>query len=445
MTSTDPAPPSLRVRTVEIDDPGALPALLPGDGGFAWVRHGEGVVGWGEAVRHKPTGIADAEEWWAELAGSVVVEAELADPPAGAGLLAFGSFVFDPDSAGRSTLVVPAVVVGRRAGRAWLTRIGTAFGEPPSLEPAAAPRPPSDLTYAGGALSVERWQQAVSEAVARIGAGRLDKVVLARDLMATSSTDLDLRWVLGRLSERYPSCWSYLVDGLVGATPEMLVRVEAGRVASRVLAGTVRRSVAPSPATQGRADGRLGAALAGSSKDLEEHGYAVASVAGSLRPFCSALEVPEEPYVLELPNVLHLATDITGLVRPGSSSLSLAAALHPSAAVCGTPTAAARTLIAELEHLDRERYAGPVGWIDARGDGEWGIALRCGQLDETDPRRIRIFAGCGIVAGSDPEAELAESVAKLMPMREALALDGQTLGGQTLDGQTLDGPSAVGD
>lgn len=428
MTLTDPAPPPLRVRTVEIDDPGPLPVLLPGgplpgEGVFAWVRHGEGVVGWGEAVRHKPTGIADAEEWWSGLAASVVVEAELADPLAGAGLLAFGSFVFDPDSAGRSTLVVPSVVVGRRAGRAWLTLIGTAVADPPALQPSAPPRPPTELTYADGALSPERWQQAVGEAVLRISSGRLDKVVLARDLVATSSTDLDLRWVLGRLTERYPSCWSYLVDGLVGATPEMLVRSEGGQVTSRVLAGTVRRPVAPSSAIQGTADVRLGAALAGSSKDLEEHGYAVASVAEALSPFCSALHVPDEPYVLELPNVLHLATDITGTVRAGSSSLSLAAALHPSAAVCGTPTAAARSLIAELEHLDRERYAGPVGWVDAHGDGEWGIALRCGQVDEADPRRIRIFAGCGIVAGSDPEAELAESVAKLVPMRDALSND----------------------
>jgi menaquinone-specific isochorismate synthase len=430
VTSTDPAPPPLRVRSVEIEDPGPLPELVPGDGGFAWVRHGEGVVGWGEAARHKPTGVVDAAEWWAGLAASVVVDDELVDPPAGAGLLAFGSFVFDPDSAGRSALVVPSVVVGRRAGRAWLTQIGTRFGDLEPLQPSEPPRPPTDLTYADGALSPERWQQGVSEAVARISAGRLDKVVLARDLVATSTSDLDLRWALGRLVQRYPSCWSYLVDGLVGATPEMLVRSDGGRVTSRVLAGTVRRPVAPSAVIQGRADGRLGAALAGSSKDLEEHGYAVASVADALRPFCTTLEVPDEPYVLELPNVLHLATDVTGRLRPGASSLTLAAALHPSAAVCGTPTADARSLIAELEHLDRERYAGPVGWIDARGDGEWGIALRCGLVDEADPRRIRIFAGCGIVAGSDPEAELAESVAKLVPMREALSLEPQRADGR---------------
>jgi menaquinone-specific isochorismate synthase len=181
-----------------------------------------------------------------------------------------------------------------------------------------------------------------------------------------------------------------------------------------VLAGTIRRS------GDSRRDLALATALARSSKDLEEHEYAVASVAEALAPYCSGMHVPDAPYVLELPNVLHLATDVTGVADHGRSALRLAAALHPTAAVCGTPTAAARTMIAELEHMDRERYAGPVGWIDARGDGEWGIALRCGQLDETDRRQMRLFAGCGIVAGSDPSAELAEAGAKLVPMRDAL-------------------------
>ncbi len=146
----------------------------------------------------------------------------------------------------------------------------------------------------------------------------------------------------------------------------------------------------------------------------------MASVAEALAPFCSGMHVPDAPYVLELPNVLHLATDIAAVADHGTSALRLAAALHPSAAVCGTPTEQARAMIAELERMDRGRYAGPVGWIDAHGDGEWGIALRCGQLDETDPRQIRLFAGCGIVAGSDPAAELAEAAAKLVPMRDAL-------------------------
>ena len=411
----DPAPPPLRVRTVEIADPGPLPTLLPTDGALAWVRRGEGMVGWGEVVRHKPSNVADAEEWWAELTRSVVVEAELADAPAGAGLVAFGSFVFDEDSAGRSTLVVPEVVVGRRNGRAWVTQIGTDLAPAAAVAATTPPLPPTGLDYREGSLSPVQWQQAVVEAVCRISEGRLDKVVLARDVVVTAAQEIDPRWLVGRLAERYPACWTYLVDGLVGASPEMLVRREGGLVSSRVLAGTIWRS------GEDQTPVGLAAGLAGSRKDLEEHGYAVASVARALAPFCSGLHVPEAPYVLELPNVLHLATDVVAVGRPGVSSLALAAALHPSAAVCGTPTADARQLIAELEQMDRGRYAGPVGWVDAAGDGEWAIALRCGQLDETDGRRIRLYAGCGIVAGSDAEAELAESVAKLLPMREALA------------------------
>jgi len=238
--------------------------------------------------------------------------------------------------------------------------------------------------------------------------------VLARDLLAFVADDIDPRWLATRLAASYTRCWTYVIDGLIGATPEMLVRLEARLATSRVLAGTIRRT------GDEIGDLALAAALAKSSKDLDEHEYAVLSVARALAPYCSGMNVPDAPYVLELPNVLHLATDVTAVADRGASSLTLAAALHPSAAVCGTPTDAAKVTIAELEHLDRERYAGPVGWIDASGDGEWAIALRCGQISETDPRQIRLFAGCGIVAGSDPAAELAEAGAKLVPMRDAL-------------------------
>ena len=416
MTSgQDLTAPRLCVRTVPIADPGPLVAQLPADDAYAWVRGGDGMVGWGEVVRHKAVSIADAQEWWSGLRTAVVSECELDDPPAGAGLLAFGSFLFDPaNSAAQSSLVVPETIVGRRDGRAWMTRIGTSFAADFSLSPPPPPRPPQEVSYADGGLSGPEWEAVVGEAVRRISAGDLDKVVLARDLLAFSTEDIDPRWLAARLADAYAGCWTYLVDGLVGSTPEMLVRRVGGLVTSRVLAGTIRRG------SDEAHDALLATGLAHSPKDLEEHEYAVDSVARALAPFCSSVDVPPEPYVLELPNVLHLATDITGTAASDASALALAAALHPSAAVCGTPTDEARAVIAELEHLDRERYAGPVGWIDANGDGEWAIALRCGQLSETDPRQIRLFAGCGIVAGSDPAAELAECNAKLVPMRDAL-------------------------
>lgn len=270
------------------------------------------------------------------------------------------------------------------------------------------------MTFADGAQSCAQWAGSVAQAVDLITAGQIDKVVLARDLHVTASEAIDARWVLQRLSEGYENTWVFAVDGLIGASPEMLVRVEKGLVTSRVLAGTIRRS------GDDEHDLALAGSLARSSKDLEEHEYAVRSVADALRPHCSSMNVPESPFVLHLPNVMHLATDVTGVLSDSTTSLALAESLHPSAAVCGTPTAAADEVITSLELMDRARYAGPVGWIDATGDGEWAIALRCGSVDPFEPSRMRLFAGCGIVAGSDPDAEVAESDAKLVPMRDAL-------------------------
>jgi len=270
------------------------------------------------------------------------------------------------------------------------------------------------VSFADGALDGERWMSVVADAVARINAGDLEKVVLARDLIATTDAPVDVRWPLRRLTESYPMCWTFHVDGMFGATPEMLLRRERGLVTSRVLAGTIRRTGDDSR------DLALAATLARSSKDLEEHEYAVRSVADALDPHCSSMNVPEAPFVLHLPNVMHLASDVAGVVHDAAtvSSLQLAEALHPSAAVGGTPTPVATALISEIEGMDRGRYAGPVGWMDASGDGEWGIALRSASVEGST---VRLFAGCGIVADSDPEAELAESQAKFVPVRDALS------------------------
>jgi menaquinone-specific isochorismate synthase len=341
-----------------------------------------------------------------------VVRDEVTEP--GTGLVCFGSFAF-ADEPGDSVLVVPEVVVGRRGDRTWVTTVSTAsISAPPHLRSYDDAPAPQDVTFADGALSGTAWESVVAEAVRRINAGALEKVVLARDLVATASADVDVRWPLRRLAEDYPMCWTFHVDGLVGATPEMLVRRERGLVTSRVLAGTIRRT------GDDERDLALAATLARSSKDLEEHEYAVRSVADALAPHCTSMNVPEAPFVLHLPNVMHLATDVAGVALDAddrSSSLTLAEALHPSAAVGGTPTAEATALITEIEGMDRGRYAGPVGWMDASGDGEWGIALRSAEVDGP---RVRLFAGCGIVADSDPESELAEAQAKFVPMRDAV-------------------------
>lgn len=400
----------LQVRTSALEDPGSLLDLLPPEGALAWTQAGSGLVGWGEAARWEGAGadrFTQAQTWWSGFVAGCAVDDEIEVP--GSGLVAFGSFAFE--SSVTSVLVVPSVVVGHRDGRWWLTTIG-AVDTP--LRPVAAVAPPGGVTFADGSRSSAEWAGVVAEAVRRIEAGDVDKVVLARDVEARCTTPLDPRWPLQRLSEGYPECWVFAVDGLIGATPEMLVRLRDGVATSRVLAGTLRRT---GDATK---DERRSESLARSVKDIEEHGYGVRSVAEALALHCTSVEVPDDPFVLELPNVMHLASDVRGTVVDGATSLELIASIHPSAAVCGTPTSVAGDVIREIEGLDRGRYAGPVGWIDASGDGEWGIALRCGELDPRDPHRIRLFAGCGIVAGSEPERELAESNAKLVPMRDAL-------------------------
>jgi menaquinone-specific isochorismate synthase len=407
---------------VEVEDPGNLLALLPADSPseelVAWVRRGDGLVGWGEAACVRTTGpdrFADAQSWWRDVAATAVVRDPLQLP--GSGLVAFGSFAF-ADSPGHSVLRVPRVVVGRRDGRAWVTRVGvSSISRTLGVLPSAEPPAPKGVHFTDGALDGPQWESAVAEAVRRIGRGDLEKVVLARDLVARASAPLDVRWPLRQLARDYATCWTFAVDRLFGATPEMLVRRERGLVTSRVLAGTIRRT------GDDAHDLQLAARLARSSKDLEEHEYAVRSVADALAPHCTSMNVPEAPFVLHLPNVMHLATDVAGVVDPeddpGTTSLELAAALHPSAAVGGTPTADATALITELEGMDRGRYAGPVGWLDASGDGEWGIALRSGLLSEAGDS-VRLFAGCGIVADSDPADELAEAQAKFLPVRNAL-------------------------
>jgi menaquinone-specific isochorismate synthase len=268
-----------------------------------------------------------------------------------------------------------------------------------------------------GSLTAPEWERAVGAAVTRIRAGGLRKVVLARDLHASTAVGVDERLLLGRLAARYPDCYTFACAGLVGATPELLIKRQDRQISSLVLAGTMPRS--PDP---GR-DAALGAALLASAKETEEHGYAAAGVRDALGPLCDELTVASRPSLLRLANVQHLATAVTGRLaaqrHPGGipSALALVDAVHPTAAVCGTPAEAAMELIRELEGMDRGRYAGPVGWVDTSGNGEWCIALRCAEIDG---HQARLFAGCGIVAGSDPATELAETQAKFRPMQFAL-------------------------
>jgi len=410
------APLVVRTVPLELPDDASLLDMLPEDHPVTWLRQGDGLVGCGVAAQLRTTGpdrFKDADAWWAEVTSRAIVRSDVDDP--GTGLVAFGTFAF-ADEPGESTLVVPEVILGRRGGTAWLTTVSKLGGLDQldrRLELATTPPAPVDVSFTDGALNGEQWMGVVGDAVRRINDGDLEKVVLARDLIATAAEPIDVRWPLRRLAEDYPTCWTFHVDGIFGATPELLVRRERGLVTSRVLAGTIRRTGDDSR------DLSLAARLARSSKDLEEHEYAVRSVAEALEPHCSSMNVPEAPFVLHLPNVMHLATDVAGVVHDAATvtSLELAAALHPSAAVGGTPTPLATELISQIEGMERGRYAGPVGWMDANGDGEWGIALRSATIEGNT---VRLFAGCGIVADSDPEAELAETQGKFVPVRDSL-------------------------
>ena len=377
----------------------------------SWVRGGDGIVGIGVHKRHVVTGpdrFIQAQKWWRDFINELDIRNNLHGT--GTGPILFSSFSFDPTE--ESQLIIPKVVIGQRNGKSWITWIGNT--PQPQLRRASEERSPLNLTWSGSNGDV--WQDRVARAIEKIKGGKLEKVVLARFTTASSDSIIESRSLLKYLSNEYPSTWIYSNAGLVGATPELLVRLSKSLITSRILAGTIRKT------GDDQRDLALAGSLARSSKDLEEHEYAVRSVADALAPFCSSMNVPESPFVLHLSNVMHLATDVTGVLSDNSSPadiFELAARLHPSAAVCGTPTEVAKRTIDEIEGISRGRYAGPVGWIDAKGDGELGIALRCGQIS-SDKKSIRIFAGCGIVAGSDPEREYAESQAKLLPMRSAL-------------------------
>lgn len=406
---------ALSVETTPLDDVRQLIPFLDSRRPLVWLRKGEGIAGIGEALRLEfsgPDRIREASAAWRETVSAATVSDDVHTP--GTGLVAFGTFAFADDSAATSTLIVPEVVLGRRAGRSWITRIRRT--DDLDAATTALPRPTAfgdeyRLTLLPGSLGKDGYRSAVASAVERIREHDLSKVVLARELTAHLPAESDVRRALVELALGYPDCWTFAVDGLVGSSPETLVRVHHGTVTARVLAGTISRG------RDAASDNDAAIALAASTKDQDEHRFAVASVLDALRPHSADLAASDLPFTLKLPNLWHLATDIAGTLSDGASSLDLADALHPTAAVAGTPTRDAVALIRELEPFDRGRYAGPVGWVGGDGDGEWAIALRCAQLAEGGD--LTAFAGAGIVADSDPERELAETVMKFRPIVEA--------------------------
>lgn len=418
MTSTPSPAVQLRAVTTVVEVDGPLLRFADPAHPLAALRRGDGIVGIGEAWRGEFRGASrftDAALAWRAIASA----AEVADPVhrAGSGLVAFGSFAFAEHSASSSLLVVPATIVGRRDGVAWVTQVSVVGGGSASESDGVLPhaseigeRPRA--TLAAATLSRDDFVATVGRAVERIRAGDVEKVVIARDATASIPADADRRAIVTELAEAYPDTLAFAVDGLIGASPETLVSVHAREASARVLAGSTARGA------DAAEDAAAATRLATSQKDLDEHEFAVQSVLRALRPHVTAVTASEAPFTLKLPNLWHLATDVELELAEDSSGLDLVAALHPTAAVAGSPTDAALALIAELEPFDRGRYAGPVGWIDQDGDGEWVIALRCARID--DDGMLVAHAGAGIVIDSDPVAELAETRMKFRPIADAL-------------------------
>lgn len=396
------------VESYEADPGFDLSASMGRRDGFLWSREGDGIAAWGE---HARIPVLTGDHRFEGLSSALGDVFSGLDVPSGAPgePIAYGSFTFDPESGG-SVLVVPDVVIARRAGRASVTIIGDA--PQPELRAAQdAAGHDFKIRYAGSTLDEVSWLEAVALAVKEIKAGEIEKVVLARDVKVWSKEELDLGVLLARLARSFPGCYTFACDGLVGATPELLISRFGSEVRSLVLAGTAPRS------KDAETDAALGDALARSAKDQSEHAPATASVIETLSPLTTSITASEDPFVLKLRNLQHLATEVEGTLTRPVHVLDLVAALHPTAAVCGAPSDAAMAAIRRLEGMDRARYAGPVGWTNAAGEGEWGIALRCAEFSAS---RGRLFAGGGIVLGSEPEAELEETRVKLRAVQSAL-------------------------
>ncbi len=449
MTDLQPLPDRLAARTVELDPASPVDLLgVAGDAGVLFEQDGAGLAGRGVALRiDLPAGLAGAGAVVAAALGAIAWErpvrrdgagrgdragagAGRADShgglaanggvdgvggalPAGVGPVAAGAFPFRPGAP--ASLVVPALTVRRTAdGRQWLTTVGEGVAPRPPLEPAPS-RSPSDLPdefVLRSPRSHDDWRATVAEAIDAIGQGEFDKVVLAREVVVEANRPIVVADVVDRLRALYPSCTTFSTGGFVGATPELLASRRGREVRSHPLAGTYPRSGDP------HADDELAAALLASAKDRWEHQLLVDSVAREMGRVCERLDVAGTPSILPLRNVLHLGTDIRGtLADPSTTVLDLVARLHPTPAVGGTPAGAALAWLDAHEGLDRSRYAGPVGWVDAAGDGEFGIGIRSAEIAG---RRARLFAGVGVVEGSDPQSELAETQLKLQALLSAL-------------------------
>jgi menaquinone-specific isochorismate synthase len=388
----------MRAVTRPLDREVDLNGFARGDG-FLFVRDGVGLAGRGAAARVPVAEVASV------LAG---IETDDAVGRPGCGPIALGILPFRPSEA--TELVIPAVTIGKGPdGDRWITTID---GVDADLEPPLTPTARAGAFTVVPGVAVDTYLAAVAAGREAVRAGRLTKVVIARDVIVEADRPLDVHAILLRLRASFGSSYRYSVDGFVGASPELLVARHGDVVRSHPLAGTAPRTGDPTT------DAVTAAALIASTKDQVEHRVVIDVVHETLLPWCSYVDWEAEPSIVTVANVQHLGTLIEGrLSSPPPNVLDLVEALSPTPALGGHPRAEALELIATVEGMERGRYGGAVGWVDAAGNGTWAVAIRCAEISGA---RARLFAGGGIVADSDPHAELAETQAKLQAMLSAI-------------------------
>ena len=377
---------------------------VAGGDGHLFVRNAVGVAGRGVATR---VPIDDAAAFLASLPHDSTVDA--------AGPVALGSLGFHPGTA--STLTVPEIVVRKSAdGETSVTTCGDVDDD--TVRATLAPRPAAPATASSyriePAADVQQYLDAVTAARDAVRDGRLTKAVIARPIRVTSSSPIDVHAVLRRLRASFGSSYRFSIDGFIGASPELLVEVDGPIVRSHPLAGTAPRT------GDVDSDARIAAELVASTKDQIEHRVVIDVVHDTLLPWASYLDWEPEPSIVTVANVQHLGTRMEGMLsQPGPSVVELVRALSPTPALGGHPRDAAIELIERTEGFERGRYGGAVGWVDAQGNGTWAVAIRCAEL-AANRRSARLVAGGGIVADSDPQAELAETQAKFQAMLSAI-------------------------
>ncbi|WP_437669568.1 isochorismate synthase [Sorangium sp. So ce131] len=402
-----------RTLRLDADALGKMPggvSSLAGENARVWLHPTAQLVAHGVAARLElPHGIEGGVSWIREVLAAIGAADALGRP--GSGPIALGALPFDRTEP--ASLVIPAQIVGAAPdGTTWVTTIGEGAAPAPHLAPAEVHRRSPDSFTLRSAIPHEEWCARVAHAIADVQRGDLSKVVLARPVDVEANRPIVVEEVLRRLTALYPSCAIFHCDGFLGASPELLISRRGRAVSSHPLAGTYAVSADVD------ADRRFSEVLRKSAKDQREHRFVVEAVAAALGPLCASLDVPSEPSILSLRNVMHLGTPIHGVLDEGApDALSLAARLHPTPAVCGTPRDAAKAWLDAHEGFRRGLYAGLVGWVDARGDGDWFIGIRSATVDGA---RARMVAGVGVVAGSSPEAELVETQLKLQAMLAAL-------------------------